>query len=93
MAGAGINLLRAAVFHKRLGRAAEGPGSIHHIIQKNDRLALHVADDIHDLGLTKVGKKTKLKYVVADKNVQIKEVKEVVGEEDHYTYISFGANI
>jgi ADP-glucose pyrophosphorylase len=40
-----------------------------------------------------VGKKTKLKYVVADKNVQIKEVKEVVGEEDHYTYISFGANI
>ena len=42
---------------------------------------------------TKVGKKTKLKYVVADKNVQIKEVKEVVGEEEHYTYISFGANI
>ena len=25
--------------------------------------------------------------------LQIKEVKEVVGEEDHYTYISFGANI
>ena len=42
---------------------------------------------------TKVGKKTKLKYVVADKNVQIREVKEVVGEEEHYTYISFGANI
>ena len=42
---------------------------------------------------TKVGKNTKLEYVVADKNVKIREVKEVVGEEDHYTYISFGANI
>ena len=42
---------------------------------------------------TKVGKNSKLKYLVADKNVRIKEVKEVVGEEDHYTYISFGANI
>ena len=42
---------------------------------------------------TKVGKNSKLQYVVADKNVKIKEVKEVIGEEDHYTYISFGANI
>ena len=42
---------------------------------------------------TKVGKNSKLEYVVADKNVKIREVKEVVGEEDHYTYISFGANI
>ena len=42
---------------------------------------------------TKVGKNSKLEYVVADKNVKIKEVKEVVGEEEHYTYISFGANI
>ena len=42
---------------------------------------------------TKVGKDSQLEYVVADKNVKIKEVKEVSGEEDHYTYISFGANI
>ena len=42
---------------------------------------------------TKVGKNSKLEFVVADKNVKIKEVKEVVGEEEHYTYISFGANI
>jgi len=42
---------------------------------------------------TKVGKNSKLQYVVADKNVKIKEVKEVEGEEDHFTYISFGANI
>ena len=42
---------------------------------------------------TKVGKNSKLEYVVADKNVKIREVKEVVGEADHYTYISFGANI
>ena len=42
---------------------------------------------------TKVGKGSKLKYVVADKNVKIKEVREVSGEEDHYIYISFGANI
>ena len=42
---------------------------------------------------TKVGKNSKLQYVVADKNVKIREVKEVVGEKDHFTYISFGANI
>ena len=42
---------------------------------------------------TKVGKDSQLQYVVADKNVKIKEVKDVRGEEDHYTYISFGANI
>ena len=42
---------------------------------------------------TKVGKNSKLEYVVSDKNVKIKEVKEVVGEPDHFTYISFGANI
>ena len=42
---------------------------------------------------TKVGKNSKLEYVVADKNVKIKEVKEVEGDKDLYTYISFGANI
>ena len=42
---------------------------------------------------TRVGKDTQLEYVVSDKNVKIKEVKDVRGEEDHYTYISFGANI
>ena len=42
---------------------------------------------------TKVGKNSKLEYVVADKNVKIKEIKNVEGEEEHYTYISFGANI
>ena len=42
---------------------------------------------------TKVGKDSKLEYVVADKNVKIREVREVTGEENHYMYISFGANI
>ena len=42
---------------------------------------------------THVGKNSKLKYVVADKNVKIREVRDVGGEEDHYIYISFGANI
>lgn len=42
---------------------------------------------------TKVGKNSQLEYVVADKNVKIKEIKEVRGEEDHYVYISFGANV
>ena len=42
---------------------------------------------------TKVGKDSRLEYVVADKNVKIKEIKEVSGEESCYTYISFGANI
>ena len=42
---------------------------------------------------TKVGKNSQLEYVVADKNVKIKEIKELHGEADHYTYISFGANI
>ena len=42
---------------------------------------------------TKVGKNSKLEYVVSDKNVKIREIKEVKGEKDHYIYISFGANI
>ena len=42
---------------------------------------------------TKVGKGSKLQYVVADKNVKIKEVRNVKGDEDHFLYISFGANI
>ena len=42
---------------------------------------------------TKVGKGSHLQYVVADKKVQIKEIRDVAGEEDHYMYISFGANI
>ena len=42
---------------------------------------------------TKVGKNSKLEYVVADKNVKIKEVKEVDGDKDLYTYISFWAYI
>lgn len=42
---------------------------------------------------TRVGKQSRLKYVVSDKNVIIKEVKDVMGEKDHYMYISFGANI
>lgn len=42
---------------------------------------------------TKVGKNSHLQYVVADKHVQIKEIRDVAGEEDRYLYISFGANI
>ena len=42
---------------------------------------------------TTVGKNSHLQYVVADKNVKIKEVRDVSGEEDHFMYISFGANI
>ena len=42
---------------------------------------------------TKVGKDTKLEYIVSDKNVKIREVREIVGEPDNFIYISFGANI
>jgi len=42
---------------------------------------------------TTVGKDSHLRYVVADKNVKIKEVREVEGDKDHFIYISFGANI
>ena len=42
---------------------------------------------------THVGKDSRLQYVVADKNVKIKEVKVVEGEPEHYIYMSFGANI
>ena len=42
---------------------------------------------------TKVGKGSKLQYVVADKNVKIKEVRDVKGDKEHFLYISFGANI
>ena len=42
---------------------------------------------------TKVGKGSHLEYVVADKNVKIREVRDVAGDEDHFMYISFGANI
>ena len=42
---------------------------------------------------TKVGKNTKLEYIVSDKNVKIREVREVVGAPGNFIYISFGANI
>lgn len=42
---------------------------------------------------TCIGKNSHLQYVVADKNVKIREVKEVAGEKDQFIYISFGANI
>ena len=42
---------------------------------------------------TKVDKDTKLKYVLADKKVNIKQIKNVEGKEDEIFYIALGANI
>ena len=50
MAGAGDDVHRAAQLHKGLGRAAEGAGGVHHIVEEDDLLAPDVADDVHDLG-------------------------------------------
>ena len=51
MRGAGIDLLRAADLDERSGSAAEGTGGIDHIVEQDDGLAFHVADDVHNLGL------------------------------------------
>ena len=51
MRSAGIDLLRAADLDERSGSAAEGTGGIDHIVEQDDGLAFHVADDVHDLGL------------------------------------------
>ena len=48
---AGEDLLRAADLDDRLGRAAEGAGGVHDIVEQYAGLALDAADDVHDLGL------------------------------------------
>ncbi|MPM51431.1 hypothetical protein SDC9_98180 [bioreactor metagenome] len=50
MAGAGIDLHRAAHVHQCLGSAAEGAAGVHHVVKEDDPLALDVADDVHNLG-------------------------------------------
>ena len=47
---AGGDGLGAADLHQGLGRVAQGPASVHHVVQQDDVLALHLADDVHDLG-------------------------------------------
>ena len=51
VAGAGIDLVGAAHFHDGLGGVAQGTGGIHHVVKEDAVLALHVADDVHDLAL------------------------------------------
>ena len=50
MGGAGVDLGGAAQLGEGLGRAAEGAGGVHHVVQEDDPLAPDVADDVHDLG-------------------------------------------
>lgn len=42
---------------------------------------------------TEIGKDTKLRYLITDKNVTIKEVKNLMGDEEDYLLISKGASI
>ena len=42
---------------------------------------------------TEIGKNTKLRYLITDKNVTIKEVKNLMGDEEDYLLISKGASI
>lgn len=42
---------------------------------------------------TEIGKDAKLRYVITDKNVVIKDVKNLVGDEEDYLLISKGAEI
>ena len=51
MAGAGIDVLRAANLDDRLGGVAEGAGGIDHVVEEDAVLALDIADDVHDLAL------------------------------------------
>ena len=50
MGSAGGDALGAANLHQSLGRVTQGTASIHHVVQKNDPLVPHVADDVHHLG-------------------------------------------
>ena len=51
MAGAGVDLVGTAHFHDGLGSVAQRACGIHHVIKEDAVLALHVANDIHDLAL------------------------------------------
>ena len=51
MSRAGVDLSCAADLHDGLGRIAQGTGGIDHIVEEDALLALHVADDVHDLAL------------------------------------------
>ena len=51
VAGAGVDLVGTAHFHDGLGSVAQRARGIHHVIKEDAVLALHVANDIHDLAL------------------------------------------
>ena len=51
VAGAGIDVLRAANLDDRLSCVAEGTGGIDHVVEEDAVLALDFADDVHDLAL------------------------------------------
>ena len=51
MAGAGIYAVGAAHLHNSLGGVADGTSGVDHIVEEDAVLALHVADDVHDLAL------------------------------------------
>ena len=42
---------------------------------------------------TEISKDTKLEYVLSDKNVRIKEIKKITGDENNLVYIAQGAKI
>ena len=48
--GAGGDVLGAADLHQGLGGVAQASAGVHHVVQEDDVLVLHVADDVHNLG-------------------------------------------
>ena len=50
VAGAGVDVLRAADLHQGFRRVAEAAGGVHHVVEQYHVLAGDVADDVHDLG-------------------------------------------
>ena len=51
MGGAGVHVPGAAHFHNGLGGVAQGTGGIHHVVEEDAVLTLHVTDDVHDFAL------------------------------------------
>ena len=45
-----VTSLAPPISTRALSRVAQGAAGIHHVVQQDDVLAPHVADDVHDLG-------------------------------------------
>ena len=77
MAGAGIYAVGAAHLHNSLGGVADGTSGVDHIVEEDAVLALHVADDVHDLALVGL-----LAALIDDGEVHVQLLGEGAGAGD-----------